>query len=309
MRAKLVFPILLAGLLGLAGCDIEDFDGFGRYPKDFHYSYPLKAGGRLSLESFNGTVEVTGWDQEMVDVNGTKFGPRSDAVDSLKIEISNSPDSVSIRAVRPSDLHGRWGAKFVIRMPRRAIVDLIHTSNGQIHIIDGAGPGRFRTSNGAIRVESFQGSVDAQTSNGPVELTDVTGEAVVRTSNARIHADHLKGSLQAATSNGPITADLAAPADRPLRLESSNGGVDVTLPAKFSNDVRINTSNGPITLHMPFEVNARVLARTSNASVNSDFEVRMQGEFGKNHMDGSIGTGGPLLDLTTSNGPIRLLKM
>lgn len=309
MRARLVFPVLLASLLGATGCDIEDFGGFGRYPRDFHYSYPLKAGGRLSIESFNGAVEVTGWDQETVDVSGTKYGPSADAVDSLKIEISNSPDSVSIRAVRPSEFHGRWGARFFVKAPRRAVLDLINTSNGEIHLIDGAGPGRFRTSNGAIRVEDFQGGLDAQTSNGPVELTDVTGEAVVRTSNGRIHADHLKGPLQASTSNGAITADLSETADRPLRLESSNGPVDVTLPSKFSNDVRINTSNGPITLHMPFEVNARVLARTSNSSVRSDFEVRMQGQFGKNRMDGSIGNGGPLLDLTTSNGPIRLLKM
>jgi hypothetical protein len=309
MRARLVFPILLVCLVGVAGCDIENFGGFGRYPKDFHYSYPLKAGGRLSLESFNGAVEVTGWDQEMVDVNGTKYGPSPDAVDSLKIEISNSANSVSIRAVRPSEFRGRWGARFFVKAPRRAVLDLITTSNGEIHLIDGTGPGRFRTSNGAIRIEDFKGGLDAQTSNGPVELTGVAGEAVVRTSNGRIHADHLKGPLQASTSNGPITADLAEPGDRPLRLESSNGPVDVTLPPKFSNDVRINTSNSPITLHMPFEVNARVLARTSDASVSSDFEVRVQGAFSKNRMDGSIGTGGPLLDLTTSNGPIRLLKM
>ena len=309
MRAKFVFPFLLAGLLGLAACDIEDIGGFGRYPKDFHYSYPLKAGGRLSVESFNGAVEVSGWDQEMVDISGTKYGPGPDSVDSLKIEISNSSDAVSVHAVRPSDFRGRWGARFSIRAPRRAVLDLINTSNGEIHLIDGSGPGRYRTSNAAIRVETFQGSLDVQTSNGPVDLTDVTGEAVVHTSNGRIHTDHLRGSLQAATSNGPINADLAAPGDRPLRLQSSNGPVTVTLPSKFSSDVRVNTSNGPITLHMPFEVNARVQARTSNSSVTSDFEVRMQGEFGKNHMDGSIGTGGPLLDLTTSNGPIRLLKM
>ena len=233
MRGTLLFPLLLAGLLGSAGCYIDDFGGFGRFPKDFHYSYPLKAGGRLSVEGFNGSVEVSGWDQETVDISGTKYGPNADDVDSLKIEINNSPDSVSVRAVRPSDFRGRWGTRYSIRAPRRAVLDLINTSNGEIHLIDGSGPGRFHTSNGAIRLETFQGSVDAQTSNAPVELTDVTGEAVVRTSNGRIHADHLKGSLQANTSNGIISVDLAAAGDRPLRLETSNGPVDVTLPAKF----------------------------------------------------------------------------
>ncbi len=307
MRVVLALPVLFVGL-GVAGCDIEDFGGFGRFTKDFHYSYELKPNGRLSVESFNGTIELTGWDQPMVDISGTKSGPSPDAADSVKIEITNSPDSVSIRAVRPSELRGGWGARFIIRMPRRAVLDLIKSSNGQIRVIDGAGPARLRTSNGAIRVQGLEGSLDVQTSNGAVELTNVVGEAAVRTSNGRIHADNLKGSLQGSTSNGSIAASLAA-TDRPVRLDSSNGGVDVTLVGKFANDVRINTSNGHITVHLPFETNARVLARTSNASITSDFEVRLQGEFNKHRMDGVIGTGGPLLDLSTSNASIRLLKM
>ncbi|MBZ5578070.1 MAG: DUF4097 family beta strand repeat-containing protein [Acidobacteriia bacterium] len=311
MRALLFAPALLAGLLSLTGCEIDDFGSFGRYSKDFHESHALKAGGRLSIETFNGSVELSGWDQEMVDISGTKVGPSPQAADDLKIQTDSSPDSLSIRAVRPSERRGNWGVRFVVKMPRRAVLDLIKTSNGQIHIMDGTGPGRFRSSNGAIRIEGFEGSVDAQTSNGPVELADVKGEVVARTSNGRIHADNLSGALQANTSNGGITANLAASVatDRPLHLETSNSGVDITLPAKFNNDVRISTSNGPITLHIPSELNARVQARTNNASINSDFEVRMQGEFNKNHMDGMIGTGGPLFDLSTSNGGIRLLKM
>ena len=311
MRALLIAPALAAGLLSLTGCEIDDFGSFGRYSKDFHESHALKAGGRLSIETFNGSVELSGWDQEMVDISGTKVGPSPQAAEDVKIQIDSSPDSLSIRAVRPSELRGAWGTRFVVKMPRHAVVDLIKTSNGQIHIVDGAGPGRFRSSNAAIRIEGFAGSVDAQTSNGSVELVDVKGEVVARTSNARIRADNLGGALQATTSNGSITANLASSVatDRPLHLETSNAGVDITLPTKFNNGVRISSSNGPITLHVLSELNARVLARTNNASITSDFEVRMQGEFNKNHMDGMIGSGGPLFDLSTSNASIRLLRM
>ena len=309
MRASLLAPALAATLIGLTGCDIEDFGSFGRYSKDFHESYTLKAGGRLSVETFNGTVEVSGWDQDTVDVSGTKFGPTQQAADDLKIQTDSTPDSLSIRAVRPSERRGSWGARFVIKMPRRAVLDSIKTSNGQVHISDATGPVRVRTSNGAVRIQSFDGGVDAQTSNGTLEFTDVKGEVVARTSNGRIHAENLSGSLQASTSNGSITANLAAATDRPLRLETSNGGVDVTLPSKFDNDVRINSSNAAITLHLPATTNARVQARTNNAAVTSDFDVRSEGRYGKNRLDGVIGNGGPLLDLSTSNGGIRLVKM
>ena len=34
----------------------------------------------------------------------------------------------------------------------------------------------------------------------------------------------------------------------------------------------------------------------------------LRGEIGKHHMEGSIGNGGPLIDLSTSNGQIRIMK-
>lgn len=309
MRAIVFVPVVLAGVFGLASCEIDGFGPLGRFTQDFHYTYPLKADGRVSLETFNGAVELSGWDQDSVDVTGTKYTPTAESADTLRIEASNTPDSVSIRATRPSDLRGGWGARFFVKMPRRAVLNLIKTSNGEIRVTEGSGPARLRSSNGSIRVQGLQGSVDAQTSNASVELLDVQGDAVVRTSNGRVRADNLKGALQANTSNAGVTANLSAATGRAVRLETSNGGVDVTLPTKFDSDVRVGTSNSSITLHLPPDLNARVSAHTSNASVHSDFDVRMQGDLQKSRLEGVIGSGGPLIDLNTSNGGIRLLKM
>jgi DUF4097 and DUF4098 domain-containing protein YvlB len=310
MRAKLLIPILAAALLCLAACDFEDFGGFDRYRQDFHYSYPLKSSGRLLVETFNGSVEVSGWDQETVDISGAKYGPTQEAADALKVAIDNSPDSVSIRVTRPSDRRGNMGARFVIKIPRAAYLDRIFTSNGSIRTLDGSGPARLRTSNGEIRVQALRGSLDAQTSNHSVELIDIDGDVKAHSSNGHIRAEGLRGSLEADTSNGSIHARLEqVPAGRPVRLETNNNSVELSLPANFANDIRVTTSNGGITLHMPYQVNAHVLARTNNSSISSDFEIGMRGEFSKNRLEGVIGNGGPLIDLTTSNGSIRLLKM
>jgi hypothetical protein len=55
-------------------------------------------------------------------------------------------------------------------------------------------------------------------------------------------------------------------------------------------------------------INARISAHTSNSSIDTEFELRAQGELSKNRLEGTIGNGGPLIDLNTSNGSIRLLK-
>jgi DUF4097 and DUF4098 domain-containing protein YvlB len=310
MRARLLLSIPVAALFFLTACDIQDFGSSDRYREDFHYSYPLKSDGRLLVETFNGSVEVSGWDQDTVDISGARYASTQGNLDALKVGIDHSPDSVSIRVSRPSERRGGMGARFVIKVPRKAYLDRITTSNAAIRVTDGNGPARLRTSNGEIRVQALAGSLDAQTSNGPIELIDLDGDARVHTSNGHVRIEGLKGALDAGTSNASIRARLTQlPSGRPVRLETSNSSVELTLPSGANSDIRAHTSNGGITLHMPYQLNAHVMAHTSNSSISSDFEIRRQGALSKNQMEGTIGNGGPLIDLSTSNGGIRLLKM
>ena len=307
MRAKLILPAIAAGLVVLAGCDIEDLGGFERYHEDFHFSYPLKARGRLSVEGFNGSVEVSVWDQETVDISGTKYARTQEDTHDLKIEVDHSADSVSVRAIRPSLRRGNYGARFAIKVPRGVVLERVTTSNGAIRASDGAGPARLKTSNGHVEVRRLKGSLNAETSNGPVELDDIDGAVDVRTSNGHIRAEGIRGALDATTSNSNIHATLEK-VDGAVCVQSSNGGIDLSLPPNTQSAVRAHTSNSGITLHLPGEVNARLSAGTSNASISSDFEMRMRGEISKHHIEGSIGNGGPLIDLSTSNGQIRIMK-
>jgi hypothetical protein len=309
MTLKRALWALVPCLAGLLGCDLEDL-GVARYSKDFHYTYPLQSGGKLSLETFNGSVEITGWDRDMVEIDGAKYGPSPEAADALRIDISDTPTAIEIQVNRPSDFRGNRGARFSVKMPRKAVLDRVVSSNGSIVVEGATGPTSLHTSNGSIRVENFDDNVDARTSNGQIELIDVGGEAIVSTSNGRIRVDDLKGSLDAHTSNSSIIASVAgAHPSRSLRLETSNGAVDLTLPVGFDRSVRANTSNAPITLRMPDGINAHVFARTNNSSISSDFEMRVQGVVNKNNLDAAMGTGGPLLDLSTTNGPIRLRRL
>jgi DUF4097 and DUF4098 domain-containing protein YvlB len=305
MRALFVIPVAAASLW-LSSCYIDVGDWGEHFNKDFHSSYPLKPGGRITVETFNGSVEISGWDQDTVDISGTKHGPTQSDADNLRVDVDATADSVGIRVPRPS-LGRNEGARFVIKIPRNATLDRITTSNGSIHTQDGVGPARLKSSNGSIHIADFRGNVDAETSNSAIELLNVEGDVTAHSSNGHIHADRLAGSLDASTSNSGIQASLARP-DRPVRVETSNGSVELTFPAHFSSAVRVSTNNGGITLRLPESTNARVSARTSNSSVTTDFEIRTQGEISKNHLDGVIGAGGPLIDLGTSNGGIRLLR-
>src|ERR1041385_9005677 len=109
-------------LVFLAAIAVVTLAGDSRYREDFHYSYPQTSGGRLVLENFNGSVEITGWDQNTVDVSGTKYAESRELLAAIRIEVTNSGNGVHVRTVRPEhERRGNMGAKYVIRVPRRTL--------------------------------------------------------------------------------------------------------------------------------------------------------------------------------------------
>ncbi len=301
---------VLAPAVFMAGCDIEDLNMDGtRYKEDFHGNFILKSGGRLEVENFNGSVEITGWDKDSVEVNATKYAPTEELLRNLKIDVASTADSIRIRSVRPLERRGNMGVKYIIMAPRRVVLDRIVSSNGSIRLNQLEGNATLKTSNGSIRANGLKGDVEAHTSNGAVELQDFRGSAVVQTSNGSVKADGLRGRVSASTSNGTIDVTVADPEPgQSIKLNTSNGRVNLAMAAWKNNDIIVSTNNSSITVRLPDKPNARVKASTSNGSIQSDFDVSIQGAMNKHHLDGVMGSGGALLDLTSSNGAIRITR-
>jgi DUF4097 and DUF4098 domain-containing protein YvlB len=302
----------LAAALLLAGCiDIGDFGDSDAYKEDFRHNYPLNPGGTVSVETFNGPIELIGWEQNSVEVSGTKHASTKSGLDAIRIDINASEGSVRVRAVRASDFHHNMGVRFAIRVPRKTILDLISTSNGHIRAEDVDGNARLHTSNGGIRLTRIKGEVEARTSNGAIEVDYLEGNANLHTSNGAIRAEASHGSFEAITSNGSITARLNDPGSTwPVHLASSNGHIDLRLEAAQLPDVRASTSNSSIVLRLPAGANGRVRANTSHASVSSEFDqLHVYNEHGHAEMNGTIGGGGRLIELSSSNGSLKILKL
>ena len=310
MRTSWLALVLTCGSLALAGCDLDptDWGSSDRYKEDFSYNYKLSPGGRFSLESFNGSVEVLGWDRDTVDVAGSKYASREDVMRDIKIDAATDSSGVRIRAIRPLEHNCNCGARFVVKVPRKILLDTIQTSNGSMRVESITGNARLRTSNGGIRVYGVEGDVEATTSNASIELAQSKGAANLRTSNGRIKADNVRGAFDAHTSNSSIDAQIAElDPNRQVTLESSNGSINLAMDSWKGNDIRAHTSNSSINLRLPDSLAAELRANTSNGNITSDFEITTT-NFAKTHVNGKIGGGGALLDLNTSNGSIRLQK-
>lgn len=281
---------LVALTLCLTGCDFDEITDSRRVTEDFHHSYALKPGGKVAVENFNGAVEIIGWDKDQVEINGSKYAPTQGLLAEMKVEITASADSVRLRVLKPDHRRGNMGARITIQVPRKVELERIQSSNGSLKASNIEGPVRMRTSNGSARVSNLTGALELTTSNGSIEVRDLKGDGTLRTSNGRVTADGIRGGLNITTSNGTITAEL-------VELRSSGG-------------MRFQSSNGSINLRLPSSANARLSASTSNSTVSTDFDLLGHGgEISKRHMSGTLGSGGPSIDISTSNGNIKVLKL
>jgi hypothetical protein len=300
-------PVLLAATL--SGCDFAG--GWGdsqRYKEDFSYEYKLNPGGRVTLENFNGSVEVLGWDQNTVSVTGTKYASREEVMKDIRIDVLSDPSSIRIRTVRPLEQNCNCGARYTLKVPRKVMLDRIDSSNGSLRVESIEGDARLKTSNGSVRVWSVSGDLNVKTSNGAIELQKFDGQAILITSNGSIKAEGVRGGFKAETSNGAINATLAAIGTGQLvAAETSNASVTLNFESWKDHSVRVRTSNGSINLGLPAAVSAQVRASTSRGRISSDFGFD-SGDTGKDTIDARIGGGGPLIELKTSNGNIRLTK-
>lgn len=306
------YTFLLAFLSFLvAGCEDFNLGNWDRYREDFQYSYDVNPGVRLYLETMNGSVEVTSWEKNSVQITGTKRAGTESALKALRIDVVASGDTVRIRTVAPSGHRGSYGANYILRVPSKAILEQVDSSNGSVRIEGVDGPARVRTSNGSVKAYRIAGPLEARTSNASVEMNDIRSAVNVITSNGSVRGTGLRGPVDASSTNASINISLDTPESRrPVRLNTTNGSVELAIARLQDNDVRIGTSNSSITLRLPDGTAGLVKARTSNASIHSDFDVSIRaGEMRKNWLEGTIGSGGPVFDLTTSNGAIRIVRM
>jgi hypothetical protein len=313
-RARVILTTIPC--LFLVACDEWGLESSERYQSDFHYSYALNPGGRLEIENFTGSIEITGWDQPRCDISGSKYASTADMRDRIKIDVNQSGTVVYARSVRPTgDFHGNMGVRYVIHVPRKTELSRISSSNGSIHVEDTEGRAELNTTNGSVRVDSLAGMLMAHTSNGSIAAENVSGAMGLRTSNGTIRADHVMAGIEATTSNGAITVnfDEKAPVSTtPLKFETNNGKIDITLPTSPKSDLRAHTSNSNITLRLPENASAKVSMETSHGHVQSDFEsgeTHAEKHGRRQNLEETIGSGGPFIDLHTTNGSIRLLKM
>ena len=129
-----------------------------------------------------------------------------------------------------------------------------------------------------------------KTYNGGLTISDIRGQIRFEAHNGGVHLTRLAGDVSGATVNGGVNVELAGAMwdGRQMDVTTRNGGVNVQMPAQYS---------------------AHLQAETQNGGVQSDFPYTSpEGNRRPRRLDFSVGSGGSLIHVATTNGHVSLKR-
>lgn len=129
-----------------------------------------------------------------------------------------------------------------------------------------------------------------------IKLNSTNGEI-------EITGPRLTGTFRATSTNGQISATGL---ENSASVETTNGSVTLRVSKLGEDGISCETTNGRIALTVPSAVKARLSARVSNGGIKTDGLDVAVSEQSRRRLDGTIGGGGPLIRLQTTNGAVEI---
>jgi len=239
MKLRKLFVPAMVMMMALAAAAVPGF----AISKDFHQSYPLQPGGTFELQNVNGTVEVQGWDQNVVEIHAVKTAKLKESdLSRVSIEVNANAGNVSVLTRYPQDEGVEVYVEYTIHVPHGAKIEHLGTVNGTLRVAGVDEVIELHSVNGNIEVFGADSTVHARTTNGNVRLEI-----------SRVHG--VVGTF-AETTNGSVILALPADTQADLEARSLNGNFQSELPVEMQSSLKPREMHGklgqggvPIRLH------------------------------------------------------------
>lgn len=291
---------------------------FANQEKRIVKTFAVSPGGKLSLESNIGSLQVLPGKSDAVEVVVVQATNSSDEkkfmrlCDRMHLEFSSTNDEVMISGDydwgnRIWDFNGEQElqVRFIITVPSKFNVDA-ELTGGDVSIENLEGKMYVKTSGGDLHFSDITGLIRGHTSGGDIDLSGCKVEADLKTSGGDIDALDMEGSLTVITSGGDI--EVAGNIGS-LTAVTSGGDIEARFSGKLLSDAELKTSGGDIDVYLGKNVSVDVDAVTRGGDIDTDYPVPDEEELSEGYMKAKINGGGPELQLKTSGGDIGVHKL
>ncbi len=260
--------------------------------------------GVVSISNIAGTVEVTGWSRNEVEVTGTLGRD----VEELIFERDGDEIEITVRAPRRNS-HS-ISSDLVINVPEKSSVEVVGVS-ADINIQNVLGEQHLQSVSGDIESEIRAADVEMETVSGDVEVQgdDVAGHAQLSSVSGDVEAQNLAGEVSANSVSGDITL-VNSSFDR-VRLETVTG--DIIFESGLADDgsFSLETINGDVDIEFSNPISARFDIETFNGDIRNCFgpkPVKTSKYAPGTELKFTEGDGEGRVTIKTLNGDVRLCK-
>ncbi|MGH9350255.1 MAG: hypothetical protein ACRD26_23625 [Vicinamibacterales bacterium] len=275
--------------------------------------------GSAHIVNSNGQVEVT--DAGSANVTSS-FGAVTLRDVRANVVVASSNGSVTAATIAgAARVKGSFGNVQLTGVTGDVTVE---NANGDVRLANVGGAVDVRGSFGRVEAQGVKAGVRIATANSSVRVTDAGGPVFIKTTFGLVVADGIRGPLTVDNANGGVQASgitggaevktsfgpvMLSEVDGRIDVRNQNGAIDVAPAAKpgSCHDTTLVTSFAPIQVRLP-PGGYVVSARTSFGRIHSEIPITATGALGNGALSGTIGPGGCALQLTNSNGDIRILK-
>ena len=291
-RAGLGAAVVVWGTVA-AGCTVT-VDSYSEIVRE-EKTFKVTGIPTVKLTTFDGAIEIEGWDKPTVVIEVEKRGGARQALDEIQVVSSQSGNVIELEVKRPRSesfrgigLHRTAYARLIVSVPREANINA-------------------RSGDGSIKIERVSGKLELRTSDGSIQASGVSGEMSLDTTDGSVTVERAAGNLSVDTGDGSVhvTGRLAA-----VRLHTGDGSVVYRAEdgSVMAADWEITTGDGTVAVYLPDGFNAELDAHTGDGSIRSDVSgMRATAHEGaRRTLKGRLGEGGRLLRIRSGDGSIRL---
>jgi len=231
--------------------------------RDIHESAQVHPKGEVEVSNIAGSVRVTGWDRDVVEVTGTL----GSGVEDLEFRTEGRYTLIKVRMPR----NGRsGGSDLEISMPAsgRLTVGTV-SSDTTVQGVQGAL--RLQTVSGKIETDVFGEDAQLKTVSGDVIVqgTDEVGLLTVTTVSGDVGLRDVRGEMVVQTVSGDVEAE-STELER-ARIRTTNGDADLRTGLASGARVEMEAVNGDLTLTITGEPDAEFNIETFNGDIRNDF--------------------------------------
>ncbi len=264
-------------------------------------AFKVRPGGTLYVDADHADLQVqSGRGSEvLIQVERIAFTSEREKAEALfsrnRVSFEPTDRGVSVRSSLSEGDSGwrRWRnraeieVRIRVQVPQQYSVDF---RNGVGNVVARNLTGVLEGSTGAgnVRVEGVVGNTDLSTGSGNIDVSGVLGILNVETGAGNVNVRGVTARAEVSTGAGNITAAIVGPWDGSSYFHSGAGNVTVFIADK---------------------VPAQVDASAGIGSIETDFPLRVEGNFMSKAAAGDINGGGATLELHTGVGNVALRRL